>query len=61
MSAPDDPDDEESFMAYLEVTARPDPGDLGQDEPGLFPLCSECVRERPDGEDGLCAFCRVVQ
>ncbi|QNI06503.1 type IV toxin-antitoxin system AbiEi family antitoxin domain-containing protein [Mycobacterium kubicae] len=60
MPEPDDRDDEEGLVTFLEVTASPDPGDLGQDEPKLQPLCRECVRELPDGDDGLCAFCRVV-
>jgi len=60
MTESSDHDDEESLMAYLEVTAAPDPGDLAEDEPELQPLCAECVRELPDGDDGLCAFCRVV-
>ncbi len=30
------------------------------DEPEIRPLCRECVQELPDGDDGLCAFCRVV-
>ncbi|MCV7005662.1 hypothetical protein [Mycobacterium gordonae] len=53
-------DDEESLFAFLEVTASPDPGHLGEGVPELQPLCTECVRELPDGDDGLCAFCRVV-
>ncbi|MDO0975987.1 hypothetical protein [Mycolicibacterium frederiksbergense] len=30
------------------------------DVPPLRPLCTQCVRELPDRDDGLCAFCRVV-
>ncbi|GJO43086.1 hypothetical protein DE4576_00357 [Mycobacterium marinum] len=56
-----DRDDEESLMAFLEVTAAPDPGDLGEDEPTIRPLCRECLDDLPDGADGLCAFCRVVK
>ena len=48
----------EFFAREIEMT--PDPGDLGGDEPTIRPLCRECVRELPDGDDGLCDFCRVV-
>jgi hypothetical protein len=40
--------------------AKGDPGPLGDDEPQLRPLCRECVRDLPTGDDGLCDFCRVV-
>lgn len=52
-------DDDEMLLAYLEVTMG-DPGDPQDDDPKLQPLCRECVRELPDGDDGLCAFCRMV-
>ena len=52
-------DDEEMMFAHLEVTMG-DPGHLGDDEPEIQPLCRKCVRELPDDDDGLCAFCRLV-
>lgn len=52
--------DDEMLMAFLEVTAAPDPGHLGADEPEIKPLCRECLDDLPDRDDGLCAFCRVV-
>ncbi|KZS75730.1 hypothetical protein A4G26_04875 [Mycobacterium kansasii] len=59
MGEPDDNDDEMNF-AYLEIVVGGDPGHLGDDEPTIQPLCTECVRGLPDGDDGLCGFCRAV-
>jgi len=53
-------DDDELMMVYREVTLGADPGHLGDDEPEIRPLCRECVRDLPDGDDGLCSFCRVL-
>ncbi|WP_167107259.1 hypothetical protein [Mycobacterium sp. DL592] len=58
MTNPDDND--ESHWAFWEVTASGDPGHLGEDEPEVRPLCRKCTKELPDGDDGLCAFCRLV-
>lgn len=52
-------DDEMEWVAR-EIEMTPDPGDLGEDEPTIRPLCRECVKEPPDGDDGLCEFCRIV-
>lgn len=54
----DDNYDEEMQMVAHEVTWG-DPGHLGDDEPDeVRPLCTRCVRDLPDGDDGLCVFCR---
>lgn len=58
MSADDD--NELELIAREIEMAQDDPGPLGDDEPEIRPLCRECVRELPDGDDGLCSFCRVV-
>ncbi|WP_460359519.1 hypothetical protein [Mycobacterium sp. ZZG] len=52
--------DDDMFMAFCEATMGGDPGHLGDDEPEVRPLCTECVRDLPNPGDSVCAFCRVT-